>query len=106
MCGGSCGKKICPVSFGLAIGLVCFFGAVIWMLWVMYYGPSAMMLAANMPIPTWHDGLIHALWAFAKGLVFGFFVALFYDFISCCCKSKMCCKKSDACCDKPHEPVQ
>jgi hypothetical protein len=103
----SCGKKICPVSLGLALGITCFLGYAIWVVWVIYYGPSAMMIAANIPVPTWETGFIHAFWAFVKGLVFGFFLALFYDFISCCCKSRWCCKKSEgSCCieNKPQEP--
>lgn len=94
----NCNKKICPMSFGLALGLTLFLGYFIWIMWIIYYGPSAMMVAAHMPVPTLEGGLVHAFWAFLKGFVFGFFVALFYDFISCCCKSKWCCKKECACC--------
>jgi len=99
MCGCGSSKKLCPVSFGLALGLTLGLGYFLWVLWMIYYGPSAMMVMAHMPMPTLGQGAVHAGWAFLKGFVFGFFVALFYDFISCCCKNKMCCKKSDdACC--------
>jgi hypothetical protein len=94
---GSCGKKLCPVSLGLAIGIVCGVGFFVWVLWVNYYGPSAWMLAAHLPVPTVEEGSIRALWALVKGFVFGFFVALLYDCISCCCRSR-CCKKDGACC--------
>ena len=44
-------QKLCPVSFGLALGtrLTRIF---IWTLWVIHYGPSAMMMASHMPVPT------------------------------------------------------
>ena len=106
MCGCN-GKKLCPVSFGLALGLVCALGYFAWVLWVIYYGPSAMMLASHMPVPTLGSGAVHALWALLKGFIFGFFVALFYDCISGCCKNKMCCKKSNCecgCCAQGSKP--
>lgn len=98
MCGGCNSKKLCPVSFGLALGLTLGLGFFIWTLWIIYYGPSAMMVANHMPVPTLGGGAVHAFWALLKGFVFGFFVALFYDLISCCCKNKFCCKKSDSTC--------
>lgn len=106
MCGkGGCGKKLCPVSFGLALGLTMGLGYFVWMLWAMFYGPSTMMVEAHMAVPSFGDGSIHAFWALVKGFVFGFFLALFYDFISCCCKSKMCCKKDDStCCGSESKP--
>jgi hypothetical protein len=108
--GGNCcvRKKLCPVSLGLAVGLVCGLGSLIWLFWVIYNGPTAFMAAAHLPVPTMQMGLLHAFWAFVKGLIFGFFVALFYDWISCCCKNKMCCKcKSDcncSCCATDKKP--
>lgn len=98
MTGNCCSKKICPVSFGLALGLTLALGYLFWALWVIFYGPSAMMVAAHMPVPTLTVGLISAFWALVKGFIFGFFVALFYDLISCCCKSKWCCGKDATCC--------
>jgi len=104
MTGNCCNKKLCPVSFGLALGLVLGLGYFIWALWVIYYGPSAMMIAAHMPVPTVTGGAIHAFWALVKGFVAGFFLILFYDWISCCCNNKWCCKKDDSCCsgNKPE----
>lgn len=84
-------KKICPVSFGLAVGIVSFFAVLIWTLWIMNYGMPSMMVAMHMPEPTMAKGFEHALLALLKGFLFGFFVALIYDLISCCFA---CCKKS------------
>jgi len=84
-------KKICPLSFGLAVGIVSFFAVLIWTLWVMNYGMPPMMVALHLPEPTLAKGFEHALLALIKGFLFGFFVALFYDLISCCFA---CCKNS------------
>lgn len=95
-CGCGCNKKICPGSFGLAVGLVCGLAMLFEALWAIYYGPSAMMLQLHIPVPTIDVAAIHALWGLVKGFLFGFFVALFYNLISCCCRSK--CKSNSACC--------
>jgi len=89
-------KKICPMSFGLAVGIVSFFAVLIWSLWIINYGMPPMMVAMHMPEPTLAKGFEHALLALLKGFLFGFFVALFYDLISCWFA---CCKKSDKNCD-------
>lgn len=86
--------KICPVSFGLAIGIVSFFAVFIWSLWVMVYGMPPMMEAMHVPMPTIGSGLVRALLALLKGFLFGFFVALIYDLLICCK-----CKKSDGSCE-------
>ena len=104
---GKCGnggkaKKICPVSFGLAVGIVSFFAIFIWTLWVMRYGMPPMMITMHLPAPTIQGGLVHALLAFVKGFLFGFFVALLYDFFACCCFAR--CKKDEKCeCNGPLE---
>jgi hypothetical protein len=92
-----CGKKLCPVSFGLALGLVVGLAMLLESLWVMYYGPSTMMTQLRIPVPTFDVAAINAFWGLVKGFVFGFFLALFYDLISCCCKMR-CCKSNCACC--------
>jgi len=106
----SCGKcgcmKLCPVSFGLALGLVCGLAIFIWTVWIMYYGVSPVMAQYQVPLPTLKDAVVHALWGLLKGFVFGFFVALFYDLIACCGR-KWCCKKSGstcACCASQDKP--
>jgi len=102
---GKCGSKvICPVSFGLALGLTAGLATFLWAAWTIFYGPTAMMVNFHIPVPTWYDGTMHSLWALLKGFVFGFFVALFYDLIACCCKMR-CCKQSTACtstCSSPE----
>ena len=94
-CGG-CGckaKMLCPVSFGLAIGVVGFFAVLIWALWVMTYGMPPMMVAMHIPVPTLGGGFVSALLALLKGFIFGFFVALFYDLFACCITRKKACEK-------------
>src|SRR5258708_938994 len=76
--------KLCPLSFGLAVGGVSFLAVLIWTLWIMTYGMPPMMIAMHMPVPTLSMGFVHALLALLKGFLFGFFVALFYDLIACC----------------------
>lgn len=100
---GKCGKCyrksscLCPVSFGLALGLVSGVTVFLWSLWMMYNGLPPMM-AGHVPPPTVMGGLTHGLWALLKGFIFGFFVALIYDFFACYCKA-MCCKKSSETCE-------
>jgi hypothetical protein len=90
-------KKLCPISLGLAVGIVSFFAVLTWTLWVMMYGLPPMMVAMQVPVPTLGGGAIHALLALLKGFIFGFFVALLYDLISCCL---MCVKSGRKCgCD-------
>lgn len=82
---GGKAKALCPVSFGLAIGIVSFFAVLMWSLWAMHYGMPAMMVAMHIPTPTLQGGFVHALLALIKGFLFGFFVALLYDVFACCC---------------------
>lgn len=100
MCGKcGCSYKLCPCSFGLAVGLTCglgmFFGALI----VMYFGVAPAMAMFQYAVPGFREAAILSLIALLKGFVFGFFVVLFYNGIVSCCMKKGCCKK-DACCDK------
>jgi uncharacterized membrane protein YdjX (TVP38/TMEM64 family) len=85
--------KLCPVSLGLAIGIVSFFTVLIWTLWVMSNGMPAMMVAMHVPVPTLGRGVLHALLALVKGFLFGFFVAFVYDLFACWFGS--CCKNTD-----------
>ena len=96
--------KLCPLSFGLAVGIVSFFAVLIWTLWVMSYGMPPMMAALHIAAPTLSGGFVHALLALVKGFLFGFFVALFYDLIACCFASW--CKKSDESCECESSPVK
>lgn len=89
--------KLCPVSFGLALGLVCFLAVLIWTAWVISYGMPAMMVAMHVPTPTFSSGFAHALLSLVKGFLFGFFLALFYDLIACC--FACCCRRSDGKCE-------
>lgn len=83
--------KLCPVSLGIAIGIVSFFAVLIWSLWVILYGMPPTLAAMHVPIPTVGMAFVHALLALVKGFLFGFFVGLIYDLIVCC----KCCRKRD-----------
>ncbi len=96
-------KKLCPVSLGLAVGLVSFFAVLLWSLGVIFYGFSTAMIAMHLPITTLGQGFVVALLALLKGFLFGFFVALLYDVISCCVRCRKSCEKCgchDTCKDK------
>lgn len=100
MCCGKCGNKgkhLCPVSFGLAVGITSGLAIFIWSIWAMYYGIPPMMAALHLPPPTWLGGIVHALLGLLKGFLFGFFIALFYDLFACCFRG-MCGKKSEGGC--------
>jgi hypothetical protein len=97
MCGNSGDKKkgLCPVSFGLALGITFALSMFIWSMYMMYRGLPPEMMQRGYDI-TWGDILKHTFWALVQGFVFGFFVALFYDLISCLCRCR-CCKTACAC---------
>ena len=97
---GGRSKKLCPVSFGLAVGVVSFFAVLIWSLWTMTHGLPPMMIALHVPVPTLSGGFEHALLALFKGFLFGFFVALLYDLFACCFARK----KADGSCECGSSP--
>ena len=97
----SCGKckscvPLCPVSFGLALGLTGAIISFVMIIYMMYYGVPPRM--EGMVDVSFHGAFVKALWMLLKGFVFGFIFALIYDFIACYCK-KYCCKKSDESCE-------
>jgi hypothetical protein len=101
---GTCNKSssLCPVSFGVALGLTCGLAVYVWMAWVMWMGMPADVAGHMVPPANIADATMMAGKCFLKGLFFGFFLALFYDLIRCCCKSRCCCSKSGSCgCGNP-----
>ncbi len=100
---GGRSKKLCPVSFGLSLGVVSFFAVLIWSLWVISYGMPPMIADLHMPIPTLGSSLVHALLAFFKGFIFGFFIALFYDLFACCFARKSCGSTCKECGSTPSK---
>lgn len=106
MRGNCCRTKLCPFSLGLGIGLTCGLAIFLWSLWLLYAGPTPMMAEYHISVSSVWEGVVLALWGLLKGFIFGFFVALFYDLISCCCKSKWCCKSECACCAGKQEPTK
>lgn len=95
---GNCKKRmaLCPLSFGLALGITAAIAVFIWSIWVMKFGMPSLMVG-HMFVPT-HMADVGMLvgWCFLKGFVFGVVFAFLYDFISCCCKAR-CCNKPDGC---------
>lgn len=95
---GNCDSKnmrLCPFSFGLAIGIVAGLTMFFWSLWVMKYGVPPMMAEKMIMVPaTFMAAVGYSLLCLLKGFLFGFFVALVYDWISCCCRAR-CCKSDD-----------
>lgn len=102
-------KGLCPVSFGLALGITAFLAMIIWAAWLIIHGvppvaavpepgstATAMMLHHEFPV-TWGAAFAYALLAFVKGFVFGFILILLYDGFACCCRSS-CCRKDGSCC--------
>lgn len=102
MC-GKCGcMKLCPCSFGLALGFTCALAMFLCSLWLMYFGALPMMTVVQLPVPTFKEAAILSSLSFVKGFVFGFVVVLLYDTIVSVCKKKECCKKAaeSCCCNK------
>jgi hypothetical protein len=89
--------RLCPVSFGLALGLTSGLAMLLWCVWAMFYGVTPMMEAYHMPVPDWSMSIKHAALVFVKGFIFGAVLVIFYDFIACCmrkmCGNKESCKK-------------
>lgn len=85
--------KLCPFSFGLAVGITIALATFIMGGWAVYHHPMAGEVMQRFPhmMPiTWGDVGWMTLWMLVKGFVFGFFVALFYDLFSCCRKNCNC----------------
>ena len=90
-----CGKKgLCPVTFGLAVGLT-FALCLAVDAWVaMYWGYGKAMVDHLSTFYYGYDatfigGLWGALWGFIKGFIIGFLIMFFYHMIKRCC-SKSC----------------
>lgn len=94
-------NKLCPVSFGLALGITAALAALLMAAWAMYYGvpPEFAAMHKNVPTITWKLTGWFMLWSFIKGFLFGFVLVLFYDLFACCCRMS-CCKSSGCNCCK------
>lgn len=99
-CKCSNGFKLCPFSFGVALGVTSAIAVLVWTAWVMYHGATPMMLQYHVPMPSWKDGAWRALCFLLKGFFFGAVLAFVYDFVICCCKGKRS-KGECPCCCKP-----
>lgn len=85
------GMKLCPVTFGLALGVTAALASIICMAWIMYSGPTAMMVQLDIPMWSFRDVIVCSFWILLKGFIFGAVFAFIYNMIICCCKG-MCCK--------------
>lgn len=96
-------RGLCPLSFGLALGITSGLAVLIWMIVIMYgFMPTPPFI--HEPL-TWGHGFIYALWGLLKGFVFGFVLALIYDLILCCKgKSCKCCK--EGACSSSEQPEE
>lgn len=98
-CGKSCGGHMCfcPVSFGLAAGIVVgiYMAAFAWSVWLWGHGVAIIEQYGDFFIgyaPSFWGGVIGGLWGFAEGFVFGLIFAWIYNLII------KCCKRSDKAC--------
>lgn len=94
---GSGGGRLCPLSFGVALGVTSGLAFLLWSIWLMYYGLPPQLVASGVVI-TWGDAITHSLAALVKGFIFGFVVALLYDLITCACRCKCCKRDNNAAC--------
>lgn len=94
-CGTNSLGKLCPFTFGLALGITCGLFMFFWSIWVMYYGmPTSLPAAYAIANPSWSTSGVLGLIGLVKGFVFGLVFAFIYDLILCCCKKCRCCKSS------------
>ncbi len=101
-CGmGMQGKKICPFSFGLALGITSAIAMYVWAWWAMQSGASsdemAKQMSMLMPLTMAHVSIM-AGWALIKGFLFGFVWAGLYNLFKCC---KAMCSKGSCGCGNP-----
>lgn len=89
------GFCLCPVSFGLALGITTGLAFFLWSGWMLYSGVPPEMEGSRMLLDSWGGNLVHSLWVFLKGFIFGFFFALIYDFFACFVKGWWCKKCKD-----------
>lgn len=87
---------LCPVSFGLALGIVTGITMFLFSIWMLYHGIPAHLIG-HIPQLTWAGTFVHGLVGIIEGFVFGFFVALLYDCFSSCCKAKCCHPEGEGC---------
>jgi len=88
------GKGLCPVKFGIALGLTCalFMALAAWLAGSWGYAKSMVDMYGAMYHgydASFEGGLWGILWGFIKGFVFGFVLISFYHLVKRCC-SKSC----------------
>jgi hypothetical protein len=92
-------KSLCPVSFGLALGLTCAIAIMIWGVWMMNYGMPAETAGHMLTPKSFGQVSLMAGWGLLKGFIFGGVFALIYDGIVCFCKSRCCKSDGEQVCD-------
>lgn len=94
----ACGKNggyscICPVSFGLALGIVTGLVMLIfgWMGWLWGYGTSLIDMSATVHYGynyTFIGGIMGGVWGLVEGFIFGFVFGWIYNFLMRRCHKK------------------
>jgi hypothetical protein len=87
--------KLCPMSFGAALGITNALGLFVLGILAMYWGIGLPMVSGISSVyhgfaPTWIGSIYGALWGLLDGFIFGVVAALIYDCSVCCCR---CCRK-------------
>lgn len=89
--------RLSKIAFGLSLGTVWGLGMFVIGLFGTYcdYGVAFIKSFSSIYIgyePTLWGAFLGFCWGFLDFFIFGFLVALFYNWYRCCCK-KWCCKK-------------
>jgi hypothetical protein len=95
-------KGLCPVSFGVAMGVISglYMAVLAWAGWIWGFGLilvdqySAVYYGLA---PTFMGGVIGGFWGLIDGFIFGFVLAFIYNLCLHCCKSCKCCKTAGEC---------
>ena len=97
-----CGNKmkLCPFSFGLALGITAGLCKMIFAWSAAMWGYGAIVIDQYASLyygygPSLAGGIIGGLWGLIVGFIFGAVIAFIYNFILCHCKSKYCCQKKN-----------
>lgn len=93
---GECKCVLCPVSFGVGLGIASalFMLAYAWAGWLGGYATQVIDLSSTVHAgyaPTFIGGLVGAVWGFIEGFIFGFIAVFFYN------KCLRCCGRSGTC---------
>lgn len=79
--------RLGPFSLGSSLGILSALGVLLWGLWMMMHGVQGNMSMADQLAS--HQSMaiiwVPAIWSLITGFIFGFFLALLYNFFMYCC---------------------